>query len=62
MHNNWFWLPINVGWTPVDTETTLVIAPLPGKKPRSFGIETSLFVEINVAPLRTPNVAVANFS
>lgn len=29
-------LPINCGDTPVDTLTTLVIAPFPGKNPRSL--------------------------
>ena len=54
-------LPINCGDTPVDTLTTLVIAPLPGNKPRSLGIDTSGFVEINVAPFLTPNVATQAF-
>ena len=54
-------LPINCGCCPVDTLTTLVIAPFPGK-PLSLGIETSGFVEINFAPLRTAKVAIASFS
>ena len=47
---------------PVETLTTLVIAPLPGKKPLSLGMDTSGFVDINLAPLRTANVAIDNFS
>lgn len=46
---------------PVETLTTLVIAPLPGKKPLSLGMDTSGFVDINLAPLRTANVAIDNF-
>ena len=46
---------------PVETLTTLVIAPLPGKN-LSLGIDTSGLVDINLAPLRTANVAIDNFS
>ena len=45
---------------PVETLTTLVIAPLPGKT-LSLGMDTSGFVDINLAPLRTANVAIDNF-
>ena len=34
---------------PVETLTTLVIAPLPGKKPLSLGMDTSGFVDIFLA-------------
>ena len=44
---------------PVETLTTLVIAPLPGKT--SLGMDTSGFVDINLAPLRTANVALIIF-
>ena len=46
---------------PVETLTTLVIAPLPGKT-SLFRYDTSGFVDINLAPLRTANVAIDNFS
>ena len=53
---------MKIGSTPVETEMTDVKAPFPGNKPRSVGMATSPFVEMNVASLRIAKQANPSFS